>query len=142
MPVRSPVACIMFACLHVTRTRVRRGRWLTIPCFALPDLSPYQHYTDLTCIGAGKFATVHRAQHTPTGLSVALKKVQVFMDIMETAERHQIVREAKLLQKVDHVHIIKCYDSWIEEGEFYVCLELCDRGDLSVIIKKQQDAGC
>ena len=87
MPVRSPVACIMFACLHVTRTRVRRGRWLTIPCLALPDLSPYQHYTDLTCIGAGKFATVHRAQHTPTGLSVALKKVQVFMDIMETAER-------------------------------------------------------
>lgn len=59
-----------------------------------------QHYTDLTCIGSGKFATVHRAQHRPSGTSVALKKVQVFMDIMESAERHEVVREAKLLQKV------------------------------------------
>jgi hypothetical protein len=29
------------------------------------------------------------------------------MDIMESGQRHEIVREAKLLQKVDHEHIIK-----------------------------------
>mmetsp|Transcript_66273 Transcript_66273/g.97015 ORF Transcript_66273/g.97015 Transcript_66273/m.97015 type:complete len:298 (+) Transcript_66273:107-1000(+) len=107
----------------------------------LEDEQKLQHYTGLTCIGSGKFATVHRAQHTPTGQSVALKKVQVFMDIMESSERHEVVREAKLLQKVDHIHIIKCYDSWIEDGEFYVCLELCDKGDLSNIIKRQQADG-
>lgn len=107
----------------------------------LEDEEKLQHYTGLTCIGSGKFATVHRALHTPTGQNVALKKVQVFMDVMESGERHEIVREAKLLQKVDHVHIIKCYDSWIEDGEFYVCLELCDKGDLSNIIKLQQAAG-
>jgi serine/threonine protein kinase len=147
-----------------------------------------QHYADLTCIGSGKFATVHRAQHRPSGTSVALKKVQVFTDIIESAERHEVVREAKLLQKVgpasispalrcaieypyiskriretvdegesvlrqeasmqavdasgarlpqvDHIHIIKCYDSWIEDGEFYVCLELCDKGDLGSLIKQ------
>ena len=35
-----------------------------------------------------------------------------------------MVREAKMLQKVDHPNIIKCYDSWIENSEFYVALEV------------------
>ena len=38
-----------------------------------------------------------------------------------------MVREAKLLQKVDHPNIIKCYDSWIENSEFYVSLEVLDQ---------------
>ena len=37
-----------------------------------------QFFTDLMCIGSGKFATVHRAFHKPTGTNVALKKVQVY----------------------------------------------------------------
>ena len=37
-----------------------------------------------------------------------------------------------------HTHTHRCYDSWIEDGEFYVCLELCDKGDLSCIVKQQQ----
>ena len=42
--------------------------------------------------------------------------MQIFVNIMDKSERHQIVREARLLQKVDHANIIKCYDSWIERG--------------------------
>lgn len=45
-------------------------------------------------------------------------------------------QEAPWIRQVDHIHIIKCYDSWIEDGEFYVCLELCDKGDLGSLIKQ------
>jgi len=95
------------------------------------------NYKNITTIGAGKFATVHSAIHQPTGIKVALKKVQIFLEIMDSKERHEVVREAKLLQKVDNRHIIKCYDSWIEQGEFYICLELCTNGDLAGVIREQ-----
>jgi serine/threonine protein kinase len=107
----------------------------------LEEESKYQEYKDIVTIGAGKFATVHRAQHEPSGIWVALKKVQIFENITSTNERHEVVREAKLLQKLDHPNIIKCYDSWIEHGEFYVSLELCEHGDLETLVQSHQRAG-
>eukprot|EP00281_Chroomonas_sp_CCMP1168_P027520 CAMPEP_0206241748 /NCGR_PEP_ID=MMETSP0047_2-20121206/16670_1 /ASSEMBLY_ACC=CAM_ASM_000192 /TAXON_ID=195065 /ORGANISM="Chroomonas mesostigmatica_cf, Strain CCMP1168" /LENGTH=288 /DNA_ID=CAMNT_0053666683 /DNA_START=1 /DNA_END=867 /DNA_ORIENTATION=- len=107
----------------------------------LEEESKVQNYTDFEAIGAGKFATVHRARHLPTGLLVALKRVQIFENISTKSERHEVVREAKLLQKLDHPNIIKCYDSWIERGEFYVALELCTHGDLAGLIHSHQQAG-
>eukprot|EP00288_Rhodomonas_lens_P017689 CAMPEP_0177706432 /NCGR_PEP_ID=MMETSP0484_2-20121128/9223_1 /TAXON_ID=354590 /ORGANISM="Rhodomonas lens, Strain RHODO" /LENGTH=372 /DNA_ID=CAMNT_0019217895 /DNA_START=149 /DNA_END=1269 /DNA_ORIENTATION=- len=104
----------------------------------LEEESKIEQYADMETIGSGKFATVHRARHVPTGRMVALKKVQIFENIMDTQERHEVVREAKMLQKVDHQNIIKCYDSWIERGEFYVCLELCSSGDLQEVLKGQK----
>jgi NIMA (never in mitosis gene a)-related kinase len=107
----------------------------------LEEEAKFQNYTGIETIGAGKFATVHKAVHIPTGQSVALKKVQIFENISNTTERHEVVREAKLLQRLDHANIIKCYDSWIERGEFYVALELCQDGDLASVIKAHQTAG-
>ena len=44
-------------------------------------------------------------------------------------------------EKLDHPNIIKCYDSWIEHGEFYVSLELCEHGDLETLVQSHQRAG-
>jgi len=107
----------------------------------LDEEAKINEYSDIHAIGAGKFATVHRALHKTTGILVALKKVQIFVNNMDKKERHEVVREAKLLQKVDHPNIIKCYDSWIENSEFYVALELCQSGDLAGLVKAQQAAG-
>lgn len=99
-----------------------------------------------------------RAMHVQSGLYVALKKVQIFENITSSNERHEVVREAKHLrepplalprpsacshasaEKLDHPNIIKCYDSWIEHGEFYVSLELCEHGDLQKLIQTHQRA--
>jgi len=57
-------------------------------------------------IGQGKFAIVYRAKHKDTGRPVALKVVKVF-DMMDIKQREKCFKEIKLLQSVEHPHIVK-----------------------------------
>jgi len=57
-------------------------------------------------IGSGKFSTVWKAVHLPTGKTVAVKKVQIY-EIMDAKQRTDCINEVKLLQSLDHPNIIK-----------------------------------
>lgn len=46
-------------------------------------------------------------------------------------------KEIHLHEKLDHVNIIKCYTSFIEDGQMYIVLELADGGDLNRLIRVQ-----
>lgn len=44
-------------------------------------------------------------------------------------------REIRLLEKLDHINIIKYYTSFVEDNQMYIVLELADAGDLSRLIR-------
>mmetsp|Transcript_13701 Transcript_13701/g.45076 ORF Transcript_13701/g.45076 Transcript_13701/m.45076 type:complete len:325 (-) Transcript_13701:633-1607(-) len=91
-------------------------------------------------IGSGKFSTVYRAKHMDTGAIVAIKKVQIF-EIMDTKMRSDCINEVKLLQSLDHPHVIRYYDSFMEENELVIILEWCEGGDLGKELQRHAAVG-
>lgn len=89
-----------------------------------------------TPLGIGKFSTVWRARSKATGSLVALKRIQVFE--MENESRKECLREARLLQSLDHPNIVKCEAAFVDKNELIIVLELAD-SDLQTLLKSLKE---
>ena len=84
-------------------------------------------------LGRGKFSVVHRTTRHSDMLPVALKSIQIFE--MASKERHECMNEIRLLQQMQHPHIICYLDCKLEANELTVVMECAGQGDLATLIK-------
>lgn len=68
-------------------------------------LGPYQLLEEL---GAGGMATVYRAHQPSTDRQVAVKVI--YQELADAAGREQFQREARLIARLEHPHILPVYD--------------------------------
>jgi serine/threonine protein kinase len=90
----------------------------------------------LGTLGRGSFGVVHKVQR------IADKRIYVMKQIsigeLGRAEQQAAVGEVHLLASLDSPLITKYYDSFIDKGQLNLVMELCDRGDLQRLIRKQE----
>ena len=79
-------------------------------------------------LGRGTSGVVYKVQHQLSGKYLVVKTVD-FSNISET-KQSQALKEVELLNQVSHPHIIKYYDSIIQNHMLYILMEYAAGGDL------------
>lgn len=94
-------------------------------------------YRCLSLLGNGSYGSVCMGEHIKSGKKVAIKQMRGIFDNETDCKR--ILREIKLLRRLDHPYIIKLYDivephNLDDFTDLYIVLELAD-SDLKKVLK-------
>lgn len=97
-------------------------------------------YDLLNKLGDGAFSNVFLAVHRPTGINVAIKIIKKANNNNtqnlenENNKFYDISHEAKILKSLNHPNIIKLFEYFEDENNFYFVQELCEHGTVAQYI--------
>ena len=55
---------------------------------------------------------------------------------MNTAQKAEASKEAKILSLLDSPTIVKYYDSFVQSKKINIIMEYCENGDLGLLLKR------
>ncbi|KAJ2772601.1 hypothetical protein IWQ56_001306 [Coemansia nantahalensis] len=90
-------------------------------------------YTLLQIIGEGQYGKVYKAIHRCSGVMVAMKIVSKLG--WKRVEIETCREEMRLLQQLDHPHVIQLIEYFETETEVYIVMEYC-KCDLATYLKR------
>lgn len=82
-------------------------------------------------LGKGAYGTVYRVISLRDGKEYVLKKIPI--KHLKKAEIQDVVREAKILRKVDNQYIVKSFSHFVEGGALNIVMEYAEGGDLQKV---------
>ena len=90
-------------------------------------------------LGQGGMATVYKARDTLLGRAVAIKVLRIdqFPPALLGGLRKRFSREARLLARLDHPHIVPIYDYGEWEGAPFLVMGYMPGGSLKAMLEKQ-----
>jgi eukaryotic-like serine/threonine-protein kinase len=100
-------------------------------CLLAPDAS--EDFAGLVLgdeLGRGGMGTVFKAHHRALGRTVAVK-VLTPEAAKDDDARARFQREAHALARLDHPHVVRIFDSGVEDGDPYLVMELVEGGPVS-----------
>lgn len=80
-------------------------------------------------IGEGAFGQVYKVRHVETGNLYAIKVIQKSRIIAKDMLQ-QLRREIRIMYCLDHPNIIKLYNHFEDDTNFYLIMELAENGSL------------
>lgn len=88
-----------------------------------------EDYEWVSILGTGSYGSVWLGRHRKSGKQVAIKQIKGIFD--NETDWKRILREIKLLRRLDHPYIIKLYDivepqNFDDFTDLYLVLELAD----------------
>ncbi|KAI9500660.1 Serine/threonine-protein kinase 36 [Coemansia spiralis] len=92
-----------------------------------------ERYSLLHIIGEGQYGKVYKALHRRSGVMVAMKIISKINRKRVEIETYR--EEMRLLQQLDHPHIIRLIEYFETSTEIYIVTELC-KCDLLVYLKR------
>ncbi|CAD8152055.1 unnamed protein product [Paramecium pentaurelia] len=93
-----------------------------------------QHYIFGKVLGQGAFGKVWKVTHKTTGLVRAIKQIKKSSLIKE--EEQRLFSEMNILRNLDHPHIVKLFELYQDENNYYLVTEYLSGGELFDRIKK------
>jgi NIMA (never in mitosis gene a)-related kinase len=92
------------------------------------QMNKIRNFTIINELGKGAYATVYKVLSEDDGKVYVLKKINL--------KNHKTkIEEDNILKKIDHKHIIKYYDSFLEKDDLCIILEYAEGGDLYSLMK-------
>lgn len=82
-------------------------------------------------LGKGAYGVVYRVLSLKDGKEYVLKKIPI--KHLKKSEIQDVVKEAKILRKVENQHIIKSYCHFVESGALNIIMEFAEGGDLQQV---------
>ncbi|CAK75708.1 unnamed protein product (macronuclear) [Paramecium tetraurelia] len=92
------------------------------------------HYNFGKVLGQGAFGKVWKVTHKTTGLVRAIKQLKKSSLIKEDEQR--MFSEMNILKNLDHPHIVKLFELYQDENNYYLVTEYLSGGELFDRIKK------
>ncbi|KXN85884.1 G2-specific protein kinase nim-1 [Leucoagaricus sp. SymC.cos] len=98
-------------------------------------------YEPLDIIGNGSFGIIRKVRRKADGMVFARKELN--FERMTERDRKQIVAEVNILKELNHEHIVRYHDRYVDRdaGILYILMEYCGGGDLSTVIKQAAKTG-
>ncbi|CAK62290.1 unnamed protein product (macronuclear) [Paramecium tetraurelia] len=93
-------------------------------------------YTIGQVLGQGAFGKVCKVTHKTTGLIRAMKQIKKSELIKE--DEQKLFQEMNILKNLDHPHIVKLYELYQDQTNYYMITEYLSGGELFERIKKMQ----
>lgn len=99
-----------------------------------------ESYDLLNKLGDGAFSSVFLAIHRPTGVHVAIKIIKKNNTSTTQTLSHEsnkfsdILHEAEILKSLNHPNIIKLFEFFEDDNNFYFVQELCEHGTVAQYI--------
>ncbi|PNH11363.1 Serine/threonine-protein kinase Nek8 [Tetrabaena socialis] len=88
-------------------------------------------------IGRGSFGKVFKAVRKSDGRVFALK--QVSLENMKRADRQVAIDEARVLAQLNHPHVVRHYDSFIDgDDRLNILMEYAAKGNVQTLVKSFQ----
>src|SRR2546429_1124293 len=96
----------------------------------------FDNFLIVETVGVGGMGTVYKARDTLLDRFVALKLLRKDLEggLDETA---QLQQEARLAGSVNHSNIVQIFSSGTDHGQFYLVMELVERGSLDDFIEQE-----
>ena len=90
---------------------------------------PNINYSILKALGHGSFGHVFKVVHKVTG-NIRSIKVIPKNNLKPGFTKDEIIQEINILKSLDHPHIIKMFEFYVDENNYYLVNEFCSEGDL------------
>jgi len=91
-------------------------------------------------LGTGSFATVFKAKHIPTKRNVAVKVFEK-CKLRDSAELESLMNEVRISSRADHPLIATLFETFEDENNFYISMELVPNDSLLSFINSSGGIG-
>lgn len=91
-----------------------------------------ENYNVIEKIGKGSYGKIFKAQRKRDGEVLALKRIDVAN--LSAPEQTDTLNEVRLMAQLEHEHIVRFYDAFMEDNAIWIAMELIEGGDLGAVI--------
>src|SRR5256712_10261628 len=124
------------------RASIERSREAPLGCVECPNCGEkaraermFDHFVIVETVGVGGMGTVFKARDTLLDRFVALKLLRKDLE-GGLDEAAQLQQEARMAASVNHPNIVQVFSSGTDHGQFYLVMELVERGSLDDFIEQ------
>ena len=93
------------------------------------ESDPDKEYRKLKFLGEGSFGSVYQVRNRYTGAICAMKIIKKISSYSRE-EEDEIKNEINILRTMDHPNILKIFEFYSNQKEYFIITELCSMGEL------------